>query len=304
MDLFSRAARYFDAVAKEGSVRSAAKAINVAPSAINRHIIELERDVGVPLFERTPQGLKLTTAGEILVYRLRIWRSDSSRAREMIADLTSMRRGHVRLATVEGPLDFIIDEVLAPFRERYPNVGVDIEVESSSDVVAKIEQGVCEVGIAFNPSSNSAVRVVASTTCRVGAVMSPDHPLASNRELRINHLIDLPVGIPLRSASLHSVIEIAEERSSVKLWRASRTNSIAALKRMAQVPPFVAMLSDMDMLGESKNGILVHRPLVGHPFSHQTLSIVAPKGVTNSVAAETFLVFLAQRFRELLLSDR
>jgi DNA-binding transcriptional LysR family regulator len=298
LDLFSRAARYFDAVAKEGSVRAAAKVINVAPSAINKHVIELERDVGVPLFERTPQGLKLTAAGEILVHRLRLWRSDSSRTREMIGDLRSLRRGHIRIATVEGPMDFLLDIAVAQFRERYPNIGVDIDVGSSSEVVTKVEQNVSEIGLAFNPSANSTARIVASAFCKVGAVMSPDHPLSQHKEVRINHLVDLPIGIPSLSTSLHSVIEIAEERSSVKLWRASRSTSIVALKQMARTPPFVAILSDVDIYGEMRTGTLVHRPLVGHPFSKHVLAVLAQKNIANSVAAETFLVHLTQMFRE------
>src|ERR1700686_1600598 len=54
---------YVDAVARHGSVRKAADALNVASSALNRQILDLELDLGSALFERLPRGVRLTAAG-------------------------------------------------------------------------------------------------------------------------------------------------------------------------------------------------------------------------------------------------
>src|SRR5438309_1822445 len=60
---------YVDAVARYGSIRKAADALNVASSALNRQILDLEMDLGAPLFERLPRGVRVTSAGEaFLVY--------------------------------------------------------------------------------------------------------------------------------------------------------------------------------------------------------------------------------------------
>jgi len=47
---------YVDSVARHGSIRKAADALNVASSALNRQILDLETDLGSPLFERLPRG--------------------------------------------------------------------------------------------------------------------------------------------------------------------------------------------------------------------------------------------------------
>jgi DNA-binding transcriptional LysR family regulator len=67
MPVFSPFIRYFDEVARQGSIRKAADRLNVAPSAVNRQILKLEDELGAPLFERLPRGLRLTAAGEILI---------------------------------------------------------------------------------------------------------------------------------------------------------------------------------------------------------------------------------------------
>src|SRR4051812_35299240 len=58
-----RVLAYVDAVARCGSIRKAAEALNVASSALNRQILDLEADLGSPLFERLPRGVRVTSAG-------------------------------------------------------------------------------------------------------------------------------------------------------------------------------------------------------------------------------------------------
>ena len=69
--LHGRVLRYLDEVARLGSIRKAARTLNVAASAINRHIIELEEEVGSPIFERLPRGLRLTASGVLLIAHIR-----------------------------------------------------------------------------------------------------------------------------------------------------------------------------------------------------------------------------------------
>lgn len=67
MPAFSRFLRYFVVVGRLGSIRKAAEILNVSASAIDRQILNVEADIGIPLFERLPTGLRLTAAGEIMV---------------------------------------------------------------------------------------------------------------------------------------------------------------------------------------------------------------------------------------------
>jgi hypothetical protein len=60
MRIHSSAIHYFDAVRRAGSIREASRRLNVASSAVNRQILKLEAEIGAPLFDRLPGGLKLT----------------------------------------------------------------------------------------------------------------------------------------------------------------------------------------------------------------------------------------------------
>ena len=67
MPALSRFLRYFIAVGRLGSIRRAADELNVSASAIDRQILNVEANLGMPLFERLPTGLRLTAAGEIMM---------------------------------------------------------------------------------------------------------------------------------------------------------------------------------------------------------------------------------------------
>ena len=59
--------RYFSVVARSGSIRKASEELHVATSALSRQIQKLEDELGTPLFERLPKGLRLTRAGEAVL---------------------------------------------------------------------------------------------------------------------------------------------------------------------------------------------------------------------------------------------
>ena len=86
---------YFQLVARLGSIRQAALVLTVAPSSISRVIKQLEDELGTPLFERIRQRLKLTSAGELMLYHARVSTAELNRASSKINELHGLRR-HLR----------------------------------------------------------------------------------------------------------------------------------------------------------------------------------------------------------------
>src|SRR5882757_8720280 len=92
---------YFATVARLGSVRAAAEALRIAPSALSRQIRRIEDLAELPLFERLPRGVNLTPAGEIFFTYVQRWEKDFNGLNEDLYSLAGLRAGTLRLATVE-----------------------------------------------------------------------------------------------------------------------------------------------------------------------------------------------------------
>ena len=75
--------------------RRAAEGLHVAPSALSRHLVNAEAEIGMPLFERFPSGLRLTAAGEFLLNGIRNSQRDETRFRTQLDEFRGVRRGEI-----------------------------------------------------------------------------------------------------------------------------------------------------------------------------------------------------------------
>src|SRR3979409_669470 len=117
--------RYVDEVARAGSIRKAADVLHVTASAVNRRIMDLEEELGAPLFERRPRGVRLPPAGELFVPDLGQQTGDVERMKSQIEDLKGLRRGTVRIACSQAlALDFLPRDIWS-FSRCDPRVSVD-----------------------------------------------------------------------------------------------------------------------------------------------------------------------------------
>ena len=140
MPVLSRFARYFDEVARQGSLRKAAERLHVSASAIDRQILRVEALLNTPLFERLPQGLRLTAAGEMLAHLVRGFQQDVDRLRSDIEDLRGLRRGTVSIAMVEGASFAFVPTTLAALHGQHPGIGFDLRVAGSDAVVEAVSR--------------------------------------------------------------------------------------------------------------------------------------------------------------------
>jgi len=120
------ALRDFLAVADRGSLRAAARHLDSAQPAISRSIQELEKDLGVVLFERRTTGVVLTPMGTTFHRRAVAVFEELRRAREEIDQLQGAVHGRLRVALSSVGHIALLPHALRPFLQRFPDVKLDI----------------------------------------------------------------------------------------------------------------------------------------------------------------------------------
>lgn len=121
------ALRAFEAAGKHLSFTAAANSLTVAQSAVSRHVIVLENFLGVPLFERRPQQLVLTEAGQHL---LPVVTKSFDRIDQALSDIIKEGRSPRRALKVSLPATFahqLAVPILKDFRVEHPAITLDIE---------------------------------------------------------------------------------------------------------------------------------------------------------------------------------
>jgi DNA-binding transcriptional LysR family regulator len=291
--MFSRRAIYFDEVAKRQSVRGASERLRIAPSAVDRQILQLEQQLGVDLFERTSRGLRLTSAGELLIDAVRRWRREFERVKAQIDALQGLRRGELSIGLVEGASQFF-GQSLKSFQSLYPGINHRLRVAGSDGVVDMILRGECDVGLTFNPPDSHAVRIERTLIYRLGAVMPPSHALAANAEVSLQQCADFPLIVPDESISLRDVIDhIWGVTVGAPPRFAMTASNISLIKTMILNGAGVGLLTAVDAFDEIERGDLVFRPLSDDRVKLSALSLISASGRTLPVAATLLLQHLA-----------
>jgi DNA-binding transcriptional LysR family regulator len=177
MPAFSRFLRYFMVVGRTGSIRKAADELHVSASAIDRQILNAEAELGMPLFERLPSGLRLTAAGEIMMAAGGNWQKSLADARARIEDLRGLKRGHVEIAIIHALTKGYIPQVIAAMHRRYPGITVSLRILDSAVMRDAVAEGDVDFGIGFEPQSIRDLTVRAFAEVPLGIVSPPGHPI-------------------------------------------------------------------------------------------------------------------------------
>lgn len=296
--VFSRFAIYFDEVGRRGSLRAAAERLRIAPSAIDRQILAMEKDIGVALFERLPTGLRPTAAGELLLEAVRRWRRDLGRVRSQIDDLRGLKRGEVAVALVDGASE-LLSRALGAFQSRFPDIVFHLTVAGAQTVVDRVMAGDAEIGLTFNPAKRSSLRIERTLVYQLGAVTLSNHPLARRGEITLRDCADDYLIVPDDSMSLRQVIDKTWSKAAEgPLPYAFEVNSVALLKALVRNGLGVGMLTPIDVIEELRAGVLAFTPLADSAIDPSFLSLITASGRTLSAPASLALQHFTQAMLE------
>lgn len=203
--------QYFLAVAQEMSFSRAAELLFVSQPAVSRQVAQLEQELGVPLFERTNQGISITEAGREFEKFFRDSTRSFQQLRERLRNGGEAVRGTVRIGCVEGwDLSEFYPKLLAALTERYPHLKLDLSGFNHDHIIQSLEHGDVDVVITADNLLYGHDRVSsARLTSRRGILLfSAQHPLAKKEGLTLSDFKDEPFYITAPATMRETTIEL------------------------------------------------------------------------------------------------
>ena len=286
--LHSRLLRYIDEIARCGSIRAACERLHVAPSAINKHLLLLEEELGGPLFERLPRGMRPTPTGELLFGHLRKTMLEYRQVEAEIRDLKTLQRGEVIIATMAGLASGIISTAALNFCARHPQMKVSIRIMFKKDMVEAVASGDADLGLGFNLPPSSQLKCLWDMDTSLGAVISTKHALAQMESISLGQCTSYPLIFADQSMSIHHIVANTFVDAGLTVEPAFRTNSIETMKRIAAATESIAFLSKFDIAEEYRQEALTYRPIRERPFSKNALSLVRREKPGRGLASLLF----------------
>jgi DNA-binding transcriptional LysR family regulator len=287
---------YFTLVARLGSIRRAAQALNVAPSSVSRMVAQLEEELASPLFERVRQRLQLTSAGELLLYHARTSLNELARACNEIGDLAGARRGSVSIAVIESAARGLIPDAIADFWSRHPAVTVDVKVVGSQQAVNLVGEGECDLAIVFDARPPRSVRRLALASLPLGVLSPPGGRFARAAGVRLSDLAGESLILSDASLMLGVALEESFARAGLAPPSRARTNSIGLMIDLARRGLGLAMQTRLGVEPEIAAGQLGFTPLRDPRLKARELLLMARPAKDMSEAAAQFGHLIERRF--------
>jgi DNA-binding transcriptional LysR family regulator len=151
--------RCFCAALELGSFTAAADALRVSQPAVAEQIRKLEQALGADLFVRAGRGVVPTEAGRAFAeHAARSLRAVEDAA-ESVGELTALRGGTVAVGIFGDPGPWRVDELVAAFLRRHPDVSVRLVGRNSSAIAASVRRGDLEAGVVALPIDDDRLDV-------------------------------------------------------------------------------------------------------------------------------------------------
>jgi DNA-binding transcriptional LysR family regulator len=288
--------RYIDEVARIGSIRKAAETLAITPSALNRRILMFEDELGAPIFERLARGVRLNTAGEILIHHIRHQISDMERVRSQLADLSGVRRGHVSIACPQPLLRYFLPREIEFYREDHPAVTFDVYVRNGLLAEQALFEHTADIALLFEPPQLADFQTVLTIHQPVYAVLAADHPLAKRKTLRLGECLEYPLAMPPAPNSLRLLLENLAARTGTNLNPVVQSDSYEFLLNYGQKGQVISFYFPIGLPTEGQLENRVSKPIDKRDIPPVFLYFGHLKNRVLPVAAARFTDQLTNRF--------
>lgn len=200
-------------IAQLGSIRAAAESMSITSTALNRQILALERELGQPIFERLPRGVRLNIAGEMFLIHARQQMRDFERMKIQLADLSGVRRGHVTIASTQAAIPYFLPRQITEYLDQHPGVTFKVnpcDIETAQEQLTSLE---ADLAIVFEPLKRNDFQIVESVQQEIVAIFDQGHPLAhGSGPVRLSECLQHPLALPADVTGVRNLLEIALQR--------------------------------------------------------------------------------------------
>lgn len=193
--------KYFIAVAEELNIGRAAVRLHISQPPLTRQIQQLEEELGVQLFIRTPRGVELTHAGEVFLVEARNVRALMEQAVEKTKRAGEGKLGRLDIGIFGTGIISAIPKMLQLFRDGYPDVRVVLHTMTKDEQIEALRQK--RLNVAFNRIIKPHPELSSEIILRepIYLALNENHALAGQEsvsfmELANHPLILYPTGTP------------------------------------------------------------------------------------------------------------
>ncbi|MCD8838919.1 cidABC operon transcriptional activator CidR [Staphylococcus arlettae] len=179
---------YFVEVVNEGGMTNASKSLYIAQPTISKAVKDIEKELGMPLFDRSKRELKLTDAGQVFYQKCKEILALYNNLPVEINSLLGLETGHISigLSAVMNMNKFI--QILGEFHKLYPNITYNLVENGGKMIESQLANDEIDIGITTLPVDSTIFNSIPLYQEDLKLVLNKEHHLAHRKTVEMKEL--------------------------------------------------------------------------------------------------------------------
>lgn len=258
--------RVFAAVAEHRGFSRAAVALRLSQPAVSKTVQELERQVGLALFDRAGRSPRLTDAGEILFARARELFGVERVAEEELGALRGLERGVLRVGASTTVATYFLPQLLARFHEQHPGVTLRVLSANTRAIARKLLEGRLDIALVEGPVSHERISVIPWREDELVIIAPATHRLVRRKRVVAADLVGEPFILREPGSGTRAVAEVALAEHGVHPSATVQFGSTEAIKQAVAAGLGLAVVSRSAAADQLALGYIAVVPVIGMSF--------------------------------------
>lgn len=243
----------FVQVAKLKSFSKAGQKVFRSQSAVSAQIRQLEQAYKAKLLDRSAKSVELTPAGVVLFeYAERLLRLRDE-SMQIVADRGSVVQGPVTFGANEATCLYLLPDILAEFKRRYPLVHISIYRNFSHKILQRLEEGSLDLGIVTLPLKSPNLKMHVINRDRLRFMVSTKNSLSQRTHVTLEELASAPLIFPKTGYTRQVLDKIFRPHRS-RLQIAMELPSIGMIKTFVAADVGISIISESFARDQVKTG--------------------------------------------------
>ena len=293
-----RQLKAFLAIAEAKTFTAGARATNVTQAAISMQIRQLEDEVGLPLFTRTPRRVIITEAGERLLGRARKILREHDAAVAEIAELAGAEYGRLRIGSASALFTTTqLPWILQKLKDRFPKAEISVVSGTSHTLSEKLMHGEVDIAFVSLPVESGNLQTELLFSDEIVAIAHPNHKLAKEKVISAAQLAGELLILGEKGGNTRRMIDEFFHAANVKPNVVMELSRQEAINQMVENNMGVGIAGVKVIANEIREKRLISWYIEGAEIKWD-LGLARLRGGYYSPIAREFTVFCKENFKE------
>ncbi|MCQ0986516.1 LysR family transcriptional regulator [Jiella marina] len=289
-----RQLRSIQAISRLGTIAAAAREVGLTAPAVTLQVKQLEDDVGLALFDRTSEGMRLTVAGTAVLDAANAVETTLKALSDEIDAIKGVRSGTIKLGVV-STAKYFAPRLIAAFLDEYPDIEIKLRVGNRQDIISELRDYKLDIALMGRPPTGFPIDATFFGDHPLVMIADPNHPLARMRDIPRHRLLEETIIIREQGSGTRLALESFMAEHLVELEsQAVEMGSNETIKQAVMAGLGIAFISAHTIAFEVETGRLAILDVTDMPIRRKWYA-VCRKERMPAPAERAFKSFLVEK---------